>query len=91
MANVEKVSIALTPDMAAMVRQAVESGEYASSSEVVREALRDWKTKRAFTQHQIEELRRLVDEGLASGSSPWLGTEATLAEIKRRSRARVDG
>ena len=41
MANVEKLSIALTPEMAAIVRQRVESGEYASSSEIIREALRD--------------------------------------------------
>jgi antitoxin ParD1/3/4 len=50
MANVEKLSIALTAEMAAMVRQAVESGEYASSSEVVRDALRDWKVKQGFAQ-----------------------------------------
>lgn len=91
MANVEKVSVALTADMATMVKQAVESGEYASSSEVVREALRDWKTKRAFAQHQITELRHLVAQGLASGSSPWLGADATLAEIQRRAEAKVKG
>jgi hypothetical protein len=42
-ANVEKLSIALTPEMAAIVHHSVESGEYASSSEIIREALRDWK------------------------------------------------
>ena len=42
MANVEKMSIALTPEMAAAGRAAVENGEYVSSSAVVREALRDW-------------------------------------------------
>jgi antitoxin ParD1/3/4 len=42
--NVEKLSIALTPEMAAAVRQAVASGEYASASEVIREALRLWRT-----------------------------------------------
>lgn len=41
MPNVEKMSIALTPEMAALVREAVETGEYATSSEMVREALRD--------------------------------------------------
>jgi antitoxin ParD1/3/4 len=41
MPNVEKMSIALTPELAAAVRAAVASGEYVSSSEVVREALRD--------------------------------------------------
>ena len=40
MPNVEKLSIALTPEMASLVREVVEAGEYASSSEVVREALR---------------------------------------------------
>ncbi|MFI3197560.1 MAG: type II toxin-antitoxin system ParD family antitoxin [Methylococcaceae bacterium] len=41
MASVEKISIALTKDMASVVRQAVDSGEYASNSEVIRDALRD--------------------------------------------------
>ena len=41
MANVEKISIALTPEMAATMRQLVASGEFASESEVMREALRD--------------------------------------------------
>lgn len=50
MPNVEKVSIALTPEMAALVRQVVDSGEYASNSEIVREALRDWHRKRALQQ-----------------------------------------
>ena len=40
MSAVEKLSIALTPEQATLVRQVVESGEYASSSEVIRDALR---------------------------------------------------
>lgn len=65
--RVEKVSIALTVDMAAMVRNAVESGEYASASEVVREALRDWKYKQQARERQIAELKALIDEGERSG------------------------
>jgi putative addiction module CopG family antidote len=57
MANVEKISIALPPKMVAVVRQAVETGEYASSSEVVRDALRDWTQKRSLRQQGIDELR----------------------------------
>ena len=41
MGKIEKVSVALTPDLAAMMRQLVETGEYASDGEVMREALRD--------------------------------------------------
>lgn len=82
MANVEKVSIALTQDMAAMVRQAVESGEYASSSEVVRDALRDWKVKRSSVRHEVEELRRLVAEGHAGGAASWNGADSILEEAR---------
>lgn len=53
MSKVEKVSIALTADMAAAVRGAVASGEYASSSEVVREALREWRLKRNLVQRSL--------------------------------------
>ncbi len=75
MANAEKLSIALTPELAKMVREAVGSGDYASSSEVIREALRDWKTKRLMGV--------LWDQGLASGRS----TEAdTIDDIKAEAR-----
>ena len=57
MATVEKLSIALTHEMADEVRTAVKSGDYASSSEVIREALRDWRRKRALQDQEIEELR----------------------------------
>lgn len=88
MANVEKVSVALTQDMAVMVRDAVSSGEYASSSEVIRDALRDWKAKRALARYQIEELKRLTAEGIASGSQPWSGVDGTMAEIRARSQSK---
>ena len=52
MAVVEKISIALPPEMAAIVRGAVETGEYASNSEVVREALREWTYQRELRQRQ---------------------------------------
>jgi antitoxin ParD1/3/4 len=67
MANVEKISVAVTPEMAAMMREAVGSGEYASASEVMREALRDWKHRRKLREEAIVELRRLLDEGRNSG------------------------
>jgi antitoxin ParD1/3/4 len=54
-----KISIALPPEMVAQVRQAVETGDYASSSEVVRDALRDWTHKRQLQQNGLAELRPL--------------------------------
>jgi antitoxin ParD1/3/4 len=69
MANVEKLSVAVTPEMAAMLREVVGSGEYASSSEVMREALREWKFRRGQRERAVEELGRLWDEGIKSGPS----------------------
>ena len=84
MANVEKVSIALTVDMAAVVREAVASGEYASSSEVVRDALRDWKLKRSLRRTEIEHLRGLWEEGLASGAGQFSDMDAIKQEARKR-------
>lgn len=69
MSNVQKVSIALTPEFLTIIKQAVETGEYTSTSEVVRDALRDWKDRRALRELDTEELRRLWQEGIESGPS----------------------
>lgn len=82
MAKVEKVSVALTAEMASMLREAVAAGEYASASEVVREALRDWRQRRRQRERAVEELGRLWDAGLGSGP-PTDGEEA-FARIWRK-------
>jgi antitoxin ParD1/3/4 len=65
MAEIERLTITLPRDMASVVRGAVAGGEYASSSEVVREALRDWKMKRALQLKELEALKADIDKGLA--------------------------
>ena len=84
MPNVEKISVALTPEMVTFVRDAVESGEYASSSEVIREALRDWKQKRLLQLQNIDELRRLWQEGIDSGPGQYANIDAIKQEARRR-------
>ena len=90
MATIERISIALTQEMAAVVREAVESGEYASNSEVIRDALRDWKLKRTLQQQQIDELRRLWEAGLRSGPAGPLDMPAIKQEARRRFEAEQD-
>ncbi|HUO91979.1 MAG TPA: type II toxin-antitoxin system ParD family antitoxin [Rhizomicrobium sp.] len=65
MAEIERMTITLPSDMAAVVRSAVDGGDYASSSEVVREALRDWKAKRALQLQELASLKADIDRGLA--------------------------
>ena len=71
--SVEKITIALTPEMAAFVRAEVAAGRYASTSEAVREAVRLWRERRENWGYTIEELRAAIDEGIASGPAQPAG------------------
>jgi antitoxin ParD1/3/4 len=84
MADVAKVSVALTPELHELVQDAVSAGDYASTSEVIRDALRDWKSRREERETAIRELRRLWDEGIASGPAAPLDVEAIKREGRRR-------
>ncbi len=65
MTTVERMIVTLPTDMAAIVRSAVEGGDYASASEVIRSALRDWKMKRALQLNELTALKVDIDAGLA--------------------------
>ncbi len=68
MANIEKLSISLPSEIVDFVKDAVERGEYATVSEAVREALRDWQQenayKRAVKSYGLTKLRAMVKEGV---------------------------
>jgi len=64
MAEIERLTITLPSEMAAIIKGAVEGGNYASNSEVVREALRDWQMKRTLQLHELESLKAEIDRGL---------------------------
>ena len=85
MAAVEKLSIALTSELTADIRQAVSTGEYASTSEVIRDALRAWKQVRQSRAAAVEGLRRLWVEGVDGNEDAALHAE----DIKQRGRARL--
>lgn len=65
MSTIERMTITMPADMAAVVKGAVAGGDYASTSEVVRDALRDWKSKRATARLQLEALKTDIAKGLA--------------------------
>ncbi|MGV8938534.1 MAG: type II toxin-antitoxin system ParD family antitoxin [Allorhizobium sp.] len=86
MATVEKITIALTSEMAVFVRSAVDAGEYASTSEAIRDAVREWKERRDLLGYTVEDLRVLVQEGIDSGPS----SRTTMAEVKAAARERLE-
>lgn len=87
--TIEKISIALPPEMVASVRQAVNAGEYSSSSEVVREALRDWSHKRQLQQNGIEELRSVWTTARAK-NGPYIPADEVMDRLERKYQAIAD-
>ncbi|MGE3831086.1 MAG: type II toxin-antitoxin system ParD family antitoxin [Parvibaculaceae bacterium] len=84
MGHVDKRSITLSPELATAVDEVVAAGEYASASEVIREALRLWKERRNLLGYTVEELRVLVQEGIDSGPGRFSSMEELREEAKRR-------
>lgn len=90
MTTVEKISIALPPELVTIIRGAVDTGEYASSSEVVRDALRDWTHKRNLRQQGIAELRQLWQEAIRN-RTPGIPADDALNRLERKYQAIADG
>jgi len=83
MPDVQKVSVALTGEQVAALKAAVETGEYATTSEVVREALREWQSKRKWQGEELERLRAAWEKGKASGPAVPVDFDATLAKARQ--------
>ncbi|CAN7696502.1 type II toxin-antitoxin system ParD family antitoxin [Bosea sp. LjRoot9] len=84
MPTIEKICIALTSEQLSAVRAAVDGGDYATTSEVVRDALRDWQIKRDMRRSEIERLRQLWDEGSQSGQAGAIDMTALREEARDR-------
>jgi antitoxin ParD1/3/4 len=65
MSAIERLTITLPAEMAGLVKGAVDDGDYASTSEVIREALREWKLRRDLRLGQLAELKADIARGLA--------------------------
>ncbi len=86
MSEIQKVSVALTGQQLMTLKTAVDSGEYATTSEIVREALRDWQRKRELHVEDVQRLRQLWAEGKQSGSA----VAADLGKVRQKARQRLE-
>jgi antitoxin ParD1/3/4 len=87
MGKIERITVALPEEIAAKVHAAVESGEYATEGEVVREAMREWSDLQDRRQAALDRLREQIDQGL---KSPRLDGETVMAELRARVAAAVE-
>ncbi|WP_290689821.1 MULTISPECIES: type II toxin-antitoxin system ParD family antitoxin [unclassified Haematobacter] len=82
MPAVERMTITMPAELAETLRQTVAGGEYASTSEVVREALRDWVRSRDTERRDLEALRAAIKIGIDSG--PGIPADQVFAELRAR-------
>jgi len=67
MANAEKISITLPNDMLATIKDRVSSGDYNSTSEVIREAMRLWQRREQEHEAKLTAIRNRLERSANSG------------------------
>lgn len=85
MAVIERMTVVLPEPMAAQLRAAVEAGEYASTSDAMRDAVRLWSERHRLRDLETERLQLAWDAGKASGRHGTLDFE----ELRREARSRL--
>lgn len=65
----QSIQVDLPTEMIALLREAISSGDFSSSGQLVGEALIDWKFGRSDSSAKdFADLRRLWDEALIAGA-----------------------
>ena len=86
----ERLTVVVPEPMAAKIHAAVEAGEYASISEVIRDAMRLWNERREFRQEELLALREAWDQGKSSGIAAPFDMKATIQRARDKRAAAPD-
>ncbi len=84
-----ETTVALPPDLMDAVTKAVETGEYTSSSDVVREALQEWVHNRSLTPQTIADLGQLWRRSVEN-EQPGVSADEVLNRLERKYQAMAD-
>ncbi|TXM66532.1 ribbon-helix-helix protein, CopG family [Methylobacterium sp. WL120] len=85
----EKISITMTPEHLRAVRESVAAGEYASTSEVLRDAVRLWQRQRLEDAERLNVIRARVRRSLddprpdLTGEDVQANLDAMFAEAEK--------
>ena len=85
MQHVERLSLTLPVEIARVIRSKVESGMYASNSEVVREAMRSWMEAEARRGERLDVIRAKIAAADADPRAS-LSDDEVAARFERRGR-----
>lgn len=82
MQNAEKVSVTMAREQMQAIRESVEAGEFATTSEAMRDAVRVWQRQRIEDAERLEAIRARVRRSI-DDPRPSLSAEEAEAELHR--------
>jgi antitoxin ParD1/3/4 len=89
MRNTSPLSITLPHEMAAMVKEKVASGEYATESEVIRDGLRILKARDDMMEAWLRDEVAKSYDAFAAGQGGGIAGDEMMAKLRANYRARV--
>lgn len=81
----EKLSITLPTEMVAEIKKQVESGRYASTSEVLRDAMRAWMRDEEEHSERLAAIRARITRSLDDPKPP-IPLEDAMARVRARAQ-----
>ncbi len=87
MGKLERITVTLPEKMAAGLRDRVAAGEYATTSEIIRDALRGWCDKQDRRMAAAESLRAMIAEG---ERGPFRDGDEFFDELEARLQKLID-
>ncbi len=88
MSTVEKISITLTPEMNRVIKQRVEAGDFASSSELIREALRVWQRREDEHEQKLAAIRGKLQASM-DDPRPSLPLDDVFENLRKRHQVKT--
>ena len=84
----EKISITLTPEMNRVIKQRVDAGDFASSSELIREALRLWQRREEEHREKLASIREKLQSSI-DDPRPSVPLEGVFERLRQRHEANL--
>lgn len=81
MGKLERITVTMPEEMAAKLRAAVDAGEYATTSEIVREAVRDWNEHQERRQVARDRLHAMLND---ARKGPFLDGPTAMVELRAK-------
>lgn len=90
MRNAEKVSVTMTSEQMQVIRDSVQSGEFATTSEAMRDAVRVWQRQRIEDAERLEAVRARIRRSI-NDPRPSLSADEAEAELARFMESEAKG